>query len=70
MAYSAIVIHVEKDKGIGDLLAIARAETMKKHGLKREKVDILEFIYVQRLDVYVTLYKAPEVRGRRMKNEG
>jgi len=69
MPYSALVIHVEKSKDLGDVLAIARAEAKKKHGLKHERIDILDIVYVPRLEVYVALYKAPEVRGGRMKNE-
>ncbi len=67
--YSALVIRAERDKALADLLAIARVEAMKRHGLKHKKVDVLEIVYIPRLNVYAALYRTPEVRGGRMKNE-
>jgi len=68
MVLSALLIHINKRvKDIGDLLSIARAEAQKKHGLKHARIKIEELVYVPRLKVYVVLYKAPDVRGRRFK---
>lgn len=65
---SALVIRVnERIKDLGDLLAIARAEAQKRHHLKHSKAEVLEIIYVPRLDVYVALYRIPDVRGGRCK---
>jgi len=69
MGLSALVIYAENDKPLGDLLAIARAEAMKKHGVKHERVEVFEITHVPRLGVYVAVYKTPEVRGRRLKGE-
>jgi len=69
MEYSALVIRAEKYMPLGDLLAIARAEAKKRHGLNCERVEVFEVFYVPRLDVYVALYRAPDVRGRRLKGE-
>ena len=51
------------------MLAIARAEAKKKHGLKRERVEIQEIIYVPRVNVYVALYKIPDVRDKKSRIE-
>jgi hypothetical protein len=65
---SALVIRVNgKIRDLGDLLAIARAEAMKRHGLKHGRVEVLEIVYVPSQSVYVALYKTPDVRGGRCK---
>ena len=69
MEHSALVIRAERDMPLGDLLAVARAEAKKRHGLKRGRIEIVEMFYVPRLSVHVALYRAPEVRGRRLKSE-
>lgn len=63
---SALVIKLnEKIRDLGDLLSIARAEAQKRHGLKHARIEVLEVIYVPRLNVYVALYRAHDVRGGR-----
>lgn len=63
MTLSALVIQInERMRDVGDVLAIARAEAQKKHGLKHRKVEVKEIVYVPRLNVYVALYKLPVVR--------
>jgi len=69
VSLSALVIYAENDKPLGDLLAIARTEAKKKHGLKTGRVEVLAVHYVPRLGIYVAVYKTPEVRGRRLKGE-
>jgi hypothetical protein len=65
---SALVIRVNEGvRDLGDLLAIARAEAMKRHGLKHSRVEVLEVVYVPRLGIYVAVYRTPEARGRRCK---
>ena len=69
MELSALVIHVnEKVRDLGDLLAIARAEARRRHGLRRVRIDVKEVLYVASLDVYVALYQAPAVRGGRFRD--
>jgi len=70
MELSAIVIRVnDKVKDFGDLLAIARAEAQKRHGVKRGSIEVKEIVFVPSLGVYVALYKAPDARGERSKAE-
>lgn len=62
MKYSSLVIRVEKDVSLGDLLAEAGAEAKKRHGMKHGKVKVYEMLYVPKLNVYVAVYKTPDVR--------
>jgi hypothetical protein len=63
---SALVIRVNEGvRDLGDLLAIARAEAMKRHGLKHSRVEVLEVVYIPRLDIYVAVYRTPDARGGR-----
>ena len=65
---SALVIRVNEGvRDLGDLLAIARAEAMKRHGLKHSRVEVLEVVYIPRLDIYVAVYRTPDARGGRCK---
>ena len=68
MIYSALVILAEREKPLGDLLAIARAEARRKLGLKKCRIRVHEIFYVPKLDVHVAVYCAPEVRGGRRKD--
>lgn len=64
----ALVIRVnDKIRDLGDLLAVARAEAQKRHGLKHVKIEVVEIIYVPSQGVYVALYKTPGVRRGRCK---
>jgi len=68
---SALVIHVnDRVKDVGDLLAIARAEARKRHGLKGVRIIVKEIVYVPSFRVYVALYKTPAVRGGRLRMSG
>jgi len=69
MELSALVIHVnEKVRDLGDLLAIARAEAKRRHGLKNVRVEVKEILYVPSLNVYVALYQAPAISGGRFRD--
>lgn len=63
--YSALVIMADKDKPLGDLLAITRAEARRKLGLKKGRIFVHEIFYVPKLDIHVAVYSAPDVRGGR-----
>jgi hypothetical protein len=66
MELSALVIRVNpRIRDLGDILAIARAEARKRHGLKHGRIEVVELLYAPRLGVYVALYKTPDVRGGR-----
>lgn len=69
MQYSALVIAADKEKPLGDLLAIASAEAKKKHGLAHDRVDVVDVLYSVRLSVFVALYRSPDVMGGRAKSE-
>jgi len=66
--YSALVILANREKSLGDLLAIARAEAKKKVGLKKGRIRVHEILYVPKLDVHIAVFSAPDVRGGRRTN--
>jgi len=70
MELSALVIHVnnKKVRDLGDLLAIARTEAKRRHGLEHVRIEVKEILYVPSLNVYVALYQAPAVRGGRSRD--
>ena len=68
MVYSALVILADKEKPLGDLLSIARAEAKRKLGLEKCRILVHEIFYIPKLDVHVAVYSAPEVRGGRRKD--
>ncbi|MFX0116858.1 MAG: hypothetical protein ACFFB3_20080 [Candidatus Hodarchaeota archaeon] len=68
MIYSALVLLADRDKPLGDLLAITRAEAKRKLGLKKGRIRVHEIFYVAKLDVFVALFSAPDVRGGRRKD--
>jgi len=65
--YSALVLLANREKSLGDLLAIARAEAKKKVGLKRGRITVHEILYIPKLDIHVAVFSAPDVRGERMR---
>jgi hypothetical protein len=67
--YSALIIHVEKTKDFGDIVAIARAEAKKKSGIKNGKIMVHEIQYFPRIDAHVAVFSVSEVRERRLKNK-
>jgi len=66
--YSAIVIQADKNKLLGDLLAIAQAEAKKRCGLKKGRIEVHEILFVPKLEIHVAVYSIPGVREERMKH--
>ena len=67
MKYSALVIRADRNKPLGELFAIARAEAKKKSGLKGGRVEVHELIYLSRIDIHVAVYCIPDVRDERVE---
>jgi hypothetical protein len=61
-----VIIPNEKTRDLGDLLAIARAESQKREGTP-DKMVIRAVEFVPSLGVYVAVYEASDVRGFREK---
>ncbi len=62
------MILADKDKPLGDLLAITRAEARRKFGMKKGRIDVHEVLYIPKLDIHVAVFSAPDVRGGRRIN--
>lgn len=69
MLKALVIIPNERIKDMGSILAIARAEAQKREHTHKS-VDIKSIRFVSECQVYVVVYNAPDVRGRRLKIEG